>query len=76
MSEDMQKFVKVIGTAGVILLGWLFYDAYKSGQEVRNASKKEAVCPALLSIGRSSRDTMIVMKAEPLCNDFVLENLK
>lgn len=38
--------------------------------------KKVTICPPLLSIGRSARDTLIVMKAEPLCNIYVLENLK
>jgi len=39
-------------------------------------ARKEAICPSLLSISRSARDTLIVMKAEPLCNSFVLDNLK
>lgn len=38
--------------------------------------KSFTVCPALLSITRSARDTLIVMKAEPLCNKFVLDSLK
>lgn len=39
-------------------------------------TKSYTVCPALLSITRSARDTLIVMKAEPLCNKFVLDSLK
>jgi len=39
-------------------------------------SKSYTVCPALLSITRSARDTLIVMKAEPLCNKFVLDSLR
>lgn len=39
-------------------------------------SKSDTVCPALLSITRSARDTLIVMKAEPLCNKFVLDSLR
>ena len=38
--------------------------------------RKEAVCPSFLSIARSSRDTLIVMRNEPLCNRYVLDNLK
>ncbi len=38
--------------------------------------KKNTICPPLLSIGRSARDTLIVMKAEPLCNIYVLDNLR
>lgn len=39
-------------------------------------TKKNTACPALLSVGRSARDTLIIMKAETLCNDYVLETLK
>jgi hypothetical protein len=46
-------------------------DMNKAYQETR----KNAICPALFSIARSARDTLIVMKAEPLCNTFMLENL-
>ena len=44
----------------------------KQAQEQR----KETVCPSFLSIARSSRDTLIVMRNEPLCNRYVLDNLK
>lgn len=37
---------------------------------------KNSSCPSLLSISRSARDTLIVMKAEPLCNEYVLETIK
>lgn len=37
---------------------------------------KESACPALLSIARSARDTLIVMKSEPSCNQYVMENLR
>lgn len=39
-------------------------------------TKSYTVCPGLLSIARSARDTLIVMKAEPLCNKFVLDSLR
>jgi hypothetical protein len=41
-----------------------------------NVTRTAAICPALFSISRSARDTLIVMKAEPLCNNYVLVNLK
>jgi hypothetical protein len=41
-----------------------------------NELKKETACPSMLSIARSARDTLIIMKAEPLCINFVLENLE
>ena len=40
-----------------------------------NETKKHSICPSLFSIARTSQDTLIVMKAESLCNDYLLENL-
>jgi hypothetical protein len=39
-------------------------------------TRKKTICPALLSIGRSARDSLIIMRAENLCNLYVLETLK
>jgi hypothetical protein len=38
--------------------------------------KQEVVCPTLMSIGRTSRDTLITMRVEPICIDYVLKNIK
>lgn len=45
-------------------------------KKLQAAQWKDTSCPSLLSIGRSSRDTLIVMKVEPLCNQYVLDNMK
>lgn len=76
MSTDIEKFVKVVATVAMFVLIGIGFDAWSAGVHKKDMQRKEAICPALLSIGRSSRDTLIVMKAEPLCNSFVLENLK
>jgi hypothetical protein len=59
-------------------MGVLIWDGITTKREALQASlaRKEVICPALLSISRSARDTLIVMKAEDLCKDFVLDNLK
>ncbi len=38
--------------------------------------RKTVVCPSFLSIARSARDTLIVMRNEPLCTEYVLDNLQ
>jgi len=76
MSADMERFAKVAMTIFMIVLLWFGFDAWSVGVHKKEMQRKEAICPSLLSIGRSSRDTLIVMKAEPLCNIFVLETLK
>lgn len=40
------------------------------------AQLQATICPSLLSIGRSARDTLIIMRNEPLCNQYVMDNLK
>jgi hypothetical protein len=55
---------------------------YKVGTSLYNAkvtsdvTKKGTSCPTLLSISRSARDTLLVMKAESLCTEYVLDNIK
>ena len=41
----------------------------------QDEERKLVVCPSFLSIARSARDTLIVMRNEPLCNKYVLDNL-
>lgn len=59
-----------IPVCGIGLYTW--YRAVSDRQE----QWKQAACPSLLSIGRSSRDTLIVMKTLASCNVYVLDNLK
>jgi hypothetical protein len=67
--------VPAVAVAGII--GLYFYaksnDEYYAEQMQK---RKETVCPSFLSIARSSRDTLIVMRNEPLCNSYVLDNLQ
>jgi hypothetical protein len=58
-----------------VFAGYEMITAYKHVQNNRMAWKQTA-CPSLLSIGRSSRDTLIIMKNLSDCNSFVLDNLK
>jgi len=61
-------------TAGVMFLYGLYtYDVYNQRRAV---ARQNVVCPSFLSIARSARDTLIVMRNEPLCNRYVLDNLQ
>lgn len=76
MTVALRKFVQYTLVVVVCVLGYklgmMGINKFSGTQE----NRKNAICPALLSISRSARDTLIVMKAEPLCNSFVLDNLK
>lgn len=64
--------VIVTGCYGLFIL----FRNTETQRKIASEKRKAIVCPSLLSIGRSSRDTLIIMKNEELCNSFVLENLK
>jgi hypothetical protein len=76
MTADVEKFIKVVVLFVIVSFSILGFNTYTKIVHKKETQKQTAICPALLSIGRSSRDTLIVMKAEPLCDKFVLDNLK
>jgi hypothetical protein len=73
---DIKQYVRVAYVVvTLVALAKLSHVGYTKRTEY-NVVRKDAICPALFSISRSARDTLIVMKSEPLCNDYVLSNLK
>lgn len=73
------RVVKLIKFFLVIVILWLLgksaimgYNKYTEYQTTRMHS----ICPTQLSIARSARDSLLIMKTEPLCNTYVLMNLE
>jgi hypothetical protein len=61
----------------VAFVAFLWYSDYLTTVGNKNAAQRQqVVCPSFLSIARSARDTLIVMRNEPLCNSYVLDNLQ
>jgi hypothetical protein len=76
LRENVIAGTVIMGLIGLI---WLTIDlgaSRKEKDEVARAERMAVVCPSFLSIARSARDTLIVMRNEPLCNRYVLDNLK
>ena len=73
---DIKKALPVIYTVLVLGLIAKLSIMVVAKRSEYNVTRTAAICPALFSISRSARDTLIVMKAEPLCNNYVLSNLK
>jgi hypothetical protein len=70
---------RIFRMMGVMVGGLVFlYLSYMYSTYVdrREAERQVVICPSFLSISRSARDTLIVMRNEPLCNRYVLENLQ
>ena len=79
LKKAKRLFNVVVGTIlAVVLLYLTFYVTTHTieRQRVNAEIKADTICPPLLSISRSARDTLIVMKAEPVCAMFVLDSLK
>jgi len=80
MTTKSRKIIKDVlfysGVVIAVIAGNIALKKYNQQKVVADAVRQQAICPALLSISRSARDTLIVMKAEPLCNGFVLDSLK
>lgn len=80
ITEKTKKIINdIIFWSGITLaIASVFYGTkyYNTRVEAAGVARQKSICPALLSISRSARDTLIVMKAEPLCNGFVLDSLK
>lgn len=76
MILGLSKFVKYVLL--VVILGLIveLSFAVKHKHAQYETARKNAICPALFSISRGARDTLIVMKAEPLCNVYILDSLK
>lgn len=53
-----------------------FYIWQNLYEQENNRLYRDVACPSLLSIARSSRDTLIVMKNVDACNDYMMAHLK
>lgn len=74
--ETTKKTIKIIAAIAICALSIKLFMTTHAAYEKFTEAKKNTICPSLLSISRSARDTLIVMKAESLCGNYVLENLK
>jgi hypothetical protein len=78
-TEEPYNYKKILNIGYVLVCSFLVYKlgvVLYDKKTISDANIKNSSCPALLSISRSARDTLIVMKAEPLCDSYVLENIK
>lgn len=62
--------ILVLSIVGVII------EAVDTQYQAKLTARQEVVCPSFLSIARSARDTLIVMRNESLCVEYVLEGLQ
>lgn len=71
-----KKTFNILVVLGILMLIVKLAGVITDKYYANSTARQNAICPSLLSISRSARDTLIVMKAENLCNSYVLDNLK
>lgn len=80
MINGFREFVRPLRVPMYLVVSvvafYMYADYVVTEQNNANAQRQQVVCPSFLSIARSARDTLIVMRNEPLCNSYVLDNLK
>ena len=80
MFKGFRDFVRPLQVLLSILafgVALFWYSDYLSTVDSSYATQRQqVVCPSFLTIARSARDTLIVMRNEPLCNSYVLDNLQ
>ena len=75
--KELWESVKWVLFAIAVLLFFAYLMQEADREQYRlNKQRQEIVCPSFLSIARSARDTLIVMRNEQLCNSYVLDNLQ
>ena len=71
MDIRAKALLVIFTTMGVLLYVMKLRDTHRI-----DAERAQIICPSFLSITRSARDTLIVMRNEPLCTRYVLDNLQ
>jgi hypothetical protein len=68
--------IRLIMYIVVPLVLWQGGTRYYEYSHKKFVVEQETTCPSLLSVARSARDTLIVMKNKTMCAEWMLTNLK
>lgn len=74
--QSISKFVFTVVAMIIFVFGVYMFKVELDKSKVEYKKEQESTCPSLLSIARSSRDTLIVMKNKSMCTEYMLNNLK
>lgn len=72
----MWRTINIIFTIACVFLLYKLGVTLYNKKVAADTVRKNVACPTLLSISRSARDTLLVMRAEPLCDSYVLEHIQ
>lgn len=76
IARNARKIVSVLTWIGIYVGATYIYHRYTTWETHNRVAWADKNCPGLLSITRSARDTLNLMRAVDDCNTFVLRNLE
>ncbi len=68
--------IQLVVLAGVSYLGYQGTTSYLVKQKVLREEHMQVACPTLFSVARTPRDTLLVMRSESVCIDYVMKTLR
>jgi len=73
---DVRGKLFLIFYVATLYSGYQFFQYQNSAKLQYDIQKTAVTCPTLLSIARTSRDTLLVLRSEDLCVKYVMETLR
>lgn len=74
--KTIKRIFNIISIIIIVAVGVMLENKISSMVYEKESETAASRCPSLFSITRSARDTLIVMRVEPVCRTYLLENLK
>jgi hypothetical protein len=77
---EMRARISNLLYVSVVIIGIIVYALHMREQRMVEGQQRtewrNAACPSLFSIARSWRDSLIVMKMVPECNQYIIETFQ
>jgi hypothetical protein len=72
----IKRIVNIVSITLIVIVGVMLESKISEHLNKKEVETAAVRCPSLFSISRSARDTLIVMRVEPICRPFLLETMK
>jgi len=72
----IKRIVNIVSIMLIVVVGVMLESKISEQIDKKEVETAAVRCPSLFSISRSARDTLIVMRVEPICRPYLLENMK
>jgi hypothetical protein len=80
LTDNHKKIIKrianIVSIVAIVVVGVMLEHKISTYFTERDTQKASVSCPQLYSIARSPRDTLLVMRSENLCVNYLLETME